>query len=90
MALRTLSENKQATAKGDGLKEVVLGVPAFFEIDTNEIDGLVDVKIIGTIIKLPGNITCSEKSLFKTNRTQREYYFKSNHQSKEWVISYRV
>lgn len=40
-------EIKQATASGDGLKEVVLGAPAFFEIDTNGTDGLVDVKIIG-------------------------------------------
>lgn len=47
MAVRPPVEAKQATAKGDGLKEVVLGAPAFFEIDTNGMDGLVDVKIIG-------------------------------------------
>ncbi len=50
MAVRPPVEAKQATAKGDGLKEVVLGAPAFFEIDTNGMDGLVDVKIIGIYI----------------------------------------
>lgn len=46
MAIRP-QEMKQATASGDGLKEVALGAPAFFEIDTNGMDGLVDVKIVG-------------------------------------------
>lgn len=47
MASRELLETKQATANGDGLKEVALGAPAFFEVDTHGIDGLVDVRIIG-------------------------------------------
>lgn len=47
IAPRVLLEAKRATASGDGLKEVVLGAPAFFEIDTNGMDGLVDVKITG-------------------------------------------
>ena len=40
--------NRPATAKGDGLKEVVFGAPVLFEIDsTNRTTGLLDVKIIG-------------------------------------------
>ena len=35
------------TAKGEGLKEVVLGAPAFFEIDTKGLDGPVDIRITG-------------------------------------------
>ena len=38
---------KQITAKGEGLKEVVLGAPAFFEIDTKGLDGFVDIRITG-------------------------------------------
>lgn len=49
MAIRAPQETKQATANGDGLKEVALGAPAFFEIDTNGADGLVDVKIVGKL-----------------------------------------
>ncbi len=40
-------EPRQVTVKGEGLKEVVLGAPAFFEIDTKGLDGQVDIKITG-------------------------------------------
>lgn len=49
-------ENQQPTAYGDGLKEVVLGAPAFFDIDTHGRDiGLVDVKITGVAGKIVNN-----------------------------------
>ena len=44
------SDAKQIIAKAEGLKEVVLGAPAFFEIDAKGMDGLVDIKITGTKI----------------------------------------
>lgn len=49
--VKRTSETRQVIAKGEGLKEVVLGTLAFFEIDTNGIDGQIDVKIVG---KSPG------------------------------------
>ena len=42
------SEPRQITAKGEGLKEVVLGAPAFFEIDTKGLEGHVDIRITGS------------------------------------------
>jgi hypothetical protein len=58
MAIRAPQETKQATANGDGLKEVALGAPAFFEIDTNGMDGLVDVKIVGKCSTLLNRRKC--------------------------------
>lgn len=59
--------NRPPTAKGDGLKEVVLGAPAFFEIDTNGTEGLVDVKIIGPGGNVIGNqITRMRSGFYRT------------------------
>lgn len=44
---KSTSDAKQIIAKAEGLKEVVLGAPAFFEIDAKGMDGLVDIKITG-------------------------------------------
>ena len=41
------SDARLVTAKAEGLKEVVLGAPAFFEIDAKGMEGLVDIKITG-------------------------------------------
>ncbi|XP_059352458.1 filamin-B-like isoform X4 [Daphnia carinata] len=66
VASRALIETKQATANGDGLKEVALGAPAFFEVDTHGIDGLVDVKIIGPGGSIIGNqITRTKHGIYR-------------------------
>ncbi|XP_046654649.1 filamin-C-like isoform X2 [Daphnia pulicaria] len=79
MAIRAPQETKQATANGDGLKEVALGAPAFFEIDTNGMDGLVDVKIVGP----GGNIISSQITRMKNGFYRVEY-------EPEVVGTYRV
>ena len=45
----SITDTKQITARGEGLKEVVLGAPAFFEIDTKGLDGFIDIRITGML-----------------------------------------
>ena len=40
-------ESKMVTARGDGLKQVVSGSWATFDVDAKGMDGEVEVKIIG-------------------------------------------
>lgn len=44
---RKSDDSKQITAQGEGLKEVVLGSPAFFEIDARGREGQPEVKVSG-------------------------------------------
>lgn len=89
-------EAKQATANGDGLKEVALGAPAFFEIDTHGIDGLVDVRIIGKyLLTLRGRLAINLELLIGLDvcfylRAWREHHRQPDYQDEKRVLPRRV
>lgn len=87
-------EPRQVTVKGEGLKEVVLGAPAFFEIDTKGLDGQVDIKITGktgkayTYIKTYAFGVLLPKTIyiFLCDRAKRKCYWESDNSFKEWSL----
>jgi len=66
---QSTTEVKQITAKGEGLKEVVLGAPAFFEIDTKGLDGFVDIRITGP----NGSVITNQITRMKSGVYRAEY-----------------